>query len=68
MVEEINRGGRPYVGEKIRVRIPDDLLSLVDSDAAATGWNRSEVIRVRLAERYEQMRKRPSGAGGSEDA
>ena len=40
------RLGRPPVGAKVEVRLPDDLLAAVDAIAAADGTSRADVIRA----------------------
>lgn len=43
------RPGRPAVGTKVAVRIPDDVLVVVDKLAADAGTNRSAWIRDAVA-------------------
>jgi hypothetical protein len=42
-------GGRPVVGPKVEVRIPSELLALVDADAGVMGITRAEWIRSAVA-------------------
>ena len=44
------RPGRPAVGTKVAVRIPDDVLVVVDKLAADAGTNRSAWIRDAVAD------------------
>lgn len=44
------RPGRPVVGTKVAVRIPDDVLVVVDKLAADAGMNRSAWIRDAVAD------------------
>lgn len=44
------RPGRPAVGTKVAVRIPDDVLVAVDKLAADAGTNRSAWIRDAVAD------------------
>ena len=50
---EPRRIGRPAVGAKVEVRIPDDLLAAVDAIAAADGTSRAAVIRAAVADLVE---------------
>ena len=47
------RLGRPPVGAKVEVRLPDDLLAAVDAIAAADGTSRADVIRAAVLDRVE---------------
>ena len=47
------RLGRPAVGAKVEVRLPDDLLAAVDATAAADGTSRAAVIRAAVLDRVE---------------
>ena len=49
----IGRLGRPAVGAKVEVRLPDDLLAAVDAIAAADGTSRADVIRAAVLDRVE---------------
>ena len=49
----IGRLGRPVVGAKVEVRLPDDLLAAVDAIAAADGTSRAAVIRAAVLDRVE---------------
>jgi hypothetical protein len=40
--------GRPRIGERIAVRLPDDLLAELDARAEAAGVTRAEAVRVLL--------------------
>lgn len=51
------RPGRPQVGTKVDVRLPDEMLAAVDAIAADGGATRSDVIRSAVADRVE-MRTR----------
>ena len=42
--------GRPPVGDRIAVRLPAELLALVDARAAAAGSSRASAVRELLAE------------------
>ena len=53
----IGRLGRPVVGAKVEVRLPDDLRAAVDAIAADGGATRSDVVRSAVADRVE-MRTR----------
>jgi metal-responsive CopG/Arc/MetJ family transcriptional regulator len=41
--------GRPYVGPEVRVRIPLDLLAIIDEAARQCGVSRAAMIRQLLA-------------------
>lgn len=43
---ETPKVGRPPVGTKIAVRLPDDLIATIDELAAKTGTTRSAWIRI----------------------
>lgn len=45
-----NRVGRPEVGPVIQVRLPADLLGMIDADAEENGLSRAEMIRRLLVE------------------
>ena len=40
--------GRPRIGERIAVRLPDDLLADLDARAQAAGVTRAEAVRLLL--------------------
>lgn len=40
-----NRGGRPRVGDQVKIAFPADLLAAIDAAAAAEGVSRSELVR-----------------------
>lgn len=41
----MNRGGRPPVGDAVKVKLPPDLLASIDTAADIAGISRSEWIR-----------------------
>lgn len=41
--------GRPRIGERISVRLPDELLARLDARADAAGISRAEAVRSLLA-------------------
>ena len=41
--------GRPYVGPEVRVRIPPDLLAIIDEEAAKCCLTRAAMVRSILA-------------------
>lgn len=45
-----HRGGRPRAGTPILIRIPADLLAVLDSAAAAAGTTRAQLLRELLTE------------------
>ena len=44
--------GRPAIGDRIELRLPADVLSALDVEAAELGWKRAELIRWIVADRY----------------
>ena len=40
-----NKGGRPFVGPKIEVRLPASLVQELDDAAASDGISRAQLIR-----------------------
>jgi hypothetical protein len=50
------RPGRPEIGQQIGVRLPGELLELLDSDAHAKGESRAAAIRRLLAEALNTQR------------
>ena len=49
-VRDERRGpGRPHIGTRIAVRLPDEMLTAIDAEAERTGQPRAAVIRQRLA-------------------
>jgi hypothetical protein len=49
------RPGRPEIGPKIEVRLPENLLTKVDARADAEGVSRAEMVRMLLAEALDQQ-------------
>jgi predicted DNA binding CopG/RHH family protein len=47
--------GRPEIGQPINVRLGDDLLAAVDSEAGRLGITRAELIRTLIAD--EMLRR-----------
>jgi len=51
---EVVRGrgrGRPFIGERIEVRLEPELLELLDAEALRLGCKRAELVRQLIAER-----------------
>ena len=42
--------GRPYVGPEVRVRIPPDLLAIIDEEAGRLGLTRAAMVRGILSD------------------
>ncbi|MFV0318678.1 MAG: CopG family transcriptional regulator [Microthrixaceae bacterium] len=42
------RVGRPSIGDRVSVRLPDDLLAVLDRRARDAGLSRAEAIRILL--------------------
>lgn len=49
MTDDTPRRGRPPIGARVHVNIPDDLLADIDAEAARRGTTRAEEIRRRCA-------------------
>lgn len=47
--EEPVTAGRPSIGSRVIVTLPDDLIAELDAEAAGAGVSRAEVVRRRLA-------------------
>ena len=45
MTTTANRGGRPAIGDQIKIAFPADMLASIDRAADAQGISRSEWIR-----------------------
>ena len=44
-----NRGGRPRVGDQVKIAFPADMLTAIDTAAARGGITRSEWVRQACA-------------------
>jgi metal-responsive CopG/Arc/MetJ family transcriptional regulator len=44
--------GRPEIGQPINIRLGDDLLAAVDTEARRCGYSRAETIRTILADYF----------------
>lgn len=41
----VNRGGRPAIGDAVKIKLPADMLAAIDANAGRAGISRSEWIR-----------------------
>ena len=57
-IEALKRGpGRPEIGVRVEVRLPEDLLAAVDARAEDDGVSRAEMVRVLLGEALSIRRR-----------
>ena len=50
-----NRGGRPPIGDQIKIAFPADMLASIDHAADAQGLSRSEWIRRACTTQLERI-------------
>jgi metal-responsive CopG/Arc/MetJ family transcriptional regulator len=53
--------GRPSTGVKVQVRIPADLLAVLDDIASSSGMSRAEAVRDILARNLRWLAPQPGG-------